>query len=114
MEHTPYTTPVPEAINASVPETINASPENAKFELGMLVATPGVIHAIGLKRTVPYIVMHMTGHWGDLDLEDQRTNDWSVENGSRILSEYHVQGEKFWIITERDRSVTTLLLPDEY
>ena len=106
MEHTPYTTPVP--------ETISASPENVKFELGRLVATPGVIDAIGVERTTPYIVMHMTGHWGDLDEQDQRTNDWSVKNGARILSQYYWEGEKFWIITERDRSVTTLLLPDEY
>jgi len=108
METTPYTTPVPEV------GKISDGSLSPRFGLGNLVATPGVIDAIGLDNVMPYVFMHLTGHWGDLDEEDQRTNDWSVENGSRILSAYHWKGEKFWIITERDRSVTTLLLPDEY
>lgn len=108
MKHTPYTTPVPNVGN------ISDGSFSPRFRLGNLVATPGVIESIGLDSVMPYVFMHMTGHWGDLDEEDQRSNDWSVDNGARILSQYYVEGQKFWVITEHDRSVTTLLLPDEY
>ena len=54
-------------------------------------------------------------HWGDLDPEDRQANDLSLKDGSRLLSAYHSKdGTKFWIITEADRSVTTVLLPGDY
>lgn len=58
---------------------------------------------------------HITGDWGEVDAEDKRANDQSLIDGSRLLSAYRSQdGTKFWIITEADRSVTTVLLPEEY
>jgi hypothetical protein len=55
------------------------------------------------------------GDWGDLDEEDRRENERSLEDGCRLLSAYHLRdGTKIWIITEADRSATTLLLPSEY
>ena len=53
--------------------------------------------------------------WGDLSVEDRKENDYSLEHGFRLLSSYRTNaGDKLWIITESDRSVTTLLLPEEY
>lgn len=58
---------------------------------------------------------HLTGDWGDLEVEDKVENELSLREGFRLLSAYHLpDGTKVWIITEADRSVTTVLLPDEY
>jgi hypothetical protein len=57
---------------------------------------------------------HRSGDWGDVSPEDARENEVSVRYGFRILSSYRVAGERLWVITERDRSVTTFLLPEEY
>ncbi len=89
----------------------------ALFELGQAVATPGVLEALLRTKTLPIhlLARHQAGDWGDLDAEDARENDLSVEHGFRILSAYHLEdGTKLWIITEHDRSVTTILLPSEY
>ena len=91
-----------------------------KFKLGQLVSTPGVLKLVAelrdptlLKRLLD---RHSVGDWGDLDFEDKEANDQGLLHSDRLLSSYKV-GEKFdriWIITERDRSVTTFLLPEEY
>ncbi len=58
---------------------------------------------------------HLRGDWGDLDDHDKRENDFSLTHRLRLLSAYHDRsGIKFWIITEADRSATTVLLPDDY
>lgn len=57
---------------------------------------------------------HANQDWGDLCVEDKKTNDDAVKHGGRVLSAYELRGDKLWIITEADRSVTTLLTPDEY
>ena len=57
---------------------------------------------------------HASRDWGDLDAEDKRANDAAVKHGGRVLSAYTLRGDKIWIITEADRSVTTILTPDEY
>ena len=57
---------------------------------------------------------HRSGDWGDVYPEDARENSFSVRYGFRIISSYRVAGERLWVITERDRSGTTLLLPSEY
>lgn len=97
-------------------ERNNPEPQG-KFELGQLVGTPGAIDAF--ERTgqnpVEFIARHWIGDWGDLEDEDKEENDLSVERNLRILSAYHLSdGTKVWIITEADRSVTTILLPEEY
>ena len=84
-----------------------------RFQLGRTVATPGALDlGIALSR---YIHRHHCGDWGDLCEEDKEANEDSLEAGERLLSCYQVGGGKrLYIITERDRSVTTALLPEEY
>jgi len=88
-----------------------------KFFLGRIVATPGALEALEEANQNPFefIQRHQTGDWGELCEEDKRENEFSVRNGFRILSAYRTQNDvKIWVITEVDRSVTTLLLPHEY
>ena len=92
------------------------------FGLGKLFVTRGIqaLMENGLDIT-PFLQRHMTGDDGDLDEEDKAENRLSLKHGYRILSAYHFSPVndpdnkiKFWIITEADRSVTTVLLPEEY
>ena len=86
------------------------------FRLGQIVATRGVLkhlehHGIAAD---PYLRRHASGDWGDVPPEDALANQRAVMHGARILSSYDIAGERVWIITEADRSVTTLLFPSEY
>ena len=83
-----------------------------KFKGGLLVATPGALTLDIDFR--PYLARHFSGDWGDLSEADQPENELSPEKGFRILSAYNTPKGKIWIITEADRSVTTVLLPSEY
>lgn len=88
-----------------------------KFPLGRIVATPGALQALEEANQNPFefLERHQTGDWGELCEEDKRENEFSVRNRFRILSAYRTLHDvKVWIITEADRSVTTLLLPCEY
>jgi hypothetical protein len=87
------------------------------FELGQIVATPGALAAIKKAGQQPgeFLTRHINRDWGDLDEEDRKENEHSLEHGFRLLSAYKTNaGDRLWIITEADRSVTTLLLPEEY
>lgn len=87
------------------------------FSLGQVVATPGALDAFRASGDDPlaYLVRHIAGDWGELDDCDRRENELSLEHGWRILSSYRLSdGTRIWIITESDRSSTTLLLPEEY
>lgn len=87
----------------------------ALFRLGRVVATPGVISSVPPEDTVQALLRHSQGDWGDMCDEDRIFNDDALERGLRLLSVYHASNSrKFWIITEADRSVTTILLPEEY
>lgn len=86
-----------------------------KFSLGQLVATPGALDALGEESFWPYIKRHAFGDWGDVSAEDKKENELSLKHGFRILSAYTLPaGDRIWIITEADRSATTILLPEEY
>jgi hypothetical protein len=88
-----------------------------KFLLGRIVATPGALKALEQANQNPFefLERHEAGDWGELCEEDKRENEFSVRNGFRILSAYRTRNDvKIWIITEADRSVTTLLRPHEY
>lgn len=88
-----------------------------KFSLGRIVATPGALEAVQEANQNPFefIQRHQSGDWGELCAEDIRENEFSLKNGFRLLSAYRTLHDvKVWIITEADRSVTTLLLPNEY
>lgn len=87
------------------------------FPLGRLVATPGAVdllRSMGEDLLPILLERHQSGDWGDVPPEDARENEFSVRHGFRIISSYRVAGRRLWIITERDRSATTLLLPSEY
>ena len=87
------------------------------FELGQIVATPGALAALKKARQQPdeFLTRHINRDWGDLDEEDRKENEYSLEHGFRLLSAYRTNaGDRLWIITEGDRTVTTLLLPEEY
>ena len=90
----------------------------ALFKLGQIVATPGALCALGDDGTTSDSLLqrHVSGDWGELSQDDWQENELSVKEGFRILSAYRLQrtGVKLWVITEADRSATTLLLPDEY
>jgi len=88
-----------------------------KFDPGQILATPGAIVAIEFARAsaVELLRRHLSGDWGDLDDADKRLNDEALTTDGRILSAYTLaDGQKVWIITEADRSATTILTPDEY
>lgn len=89
----------------------------ALFELGQVGATPGANAAMMEAGQDPLdlIQRHVTGDWAELDEEDRAENRFSITRNLRILSAYTLStGVKVWIITEADRSATTILLPSEY
>jgi hypothetical protein len=87
----------------------------ALFRLGHLVATPNALAHLTQGDIQTAIQRHQAGDWGDLCDQDRQENQLSLQKGFRILSVYHGEnGTKFWIITEADRSVTTVLLPEDY
>jgi len=87
------------------------------FALGTIAITPGANDEFLLSNENPttYLKKHMTGDWGELDEHDRKANEASVRHGERIMSVYHLAtNAKIYIITEWDRSVTTILLPEDY
>lgn len=91
--------------------------DGPKFPLGRFVATPGAIEALERNQQSPTIFVrrHVRGDWGDLEAEDVKENEVSLINELRLLSAYTLtDGTRIWIITEADRSVTTILLPSDY
>ena len=86
------------------------------FKLGQLVATPGAIELMKRGEINPSALLgrHVTGDFGDLCPEDIADNMAGIENGFRVMSSYPIPNGKVWVITEADRSATTILLPDEY
>ena len=92
-------------------------PDVPRFPLGQTVATPGALAALQRAGESPitYLSRHVHGDWGVVGKEDARANDDALLHGSRLLSAYTLSTEeRLWIITEADRSYTTLLLPEEY
>lgn len=87
------------------------------FPLGLLVATPGALKVLEANGMIPMrlIASQSIGDWGDVGSDDADANDSAVNSRTRILSSYRLtDGTKIWVITEADRSATTVLLPSEY
>ena len=88
-----------------------------KFPLGQIIATPGALRAlveVG-QNTMKSVRRHQSGDWGDLSEQDRQENELSLQQGFRLLSAYQTaNGERIGVVTEADRSATTLLLPKEY
>lgn len=100
-------------------EAIGMPQAEPKFNLGEVVWTRGVNNAVAQDANFSEFVMHSlkrhaTGDWGDLDEQDKRENEYAIGKYLRLFSAYEHQSRKIWIITEADRSVTTILFPDEY
>ena len=88
-----------------------------QFDLGQVVATPGALTALERQQVLPILLVskHLHGDWGNVPAEDALANDNALKNGGRLLSSYAIAPDvRIWVITEADRSVTTLLLPAEY
>ena len=87
-----------------------------RFTLGQIVATPGALELMKAEGIdgLELLSRHVRGDWGDLTEADKQENELSVKEGFRILSAYGKGKTRLWIITEADRSATTILRPDEY
>lgn len=94
-----------------------------RFKLGKMVATPGALALLEKHGVSPASLLsrHALGDWGDLDVDDRAANDAAIKNGSRILSAYVVNGDRFWVMTEAAsddagliRASTCIMLPSEY
>jgi hypothetical protein len=86
-----------------------------KFHLGKIVATRHAHSVLEHADMVAALARHIIGDWGDLDEHDRAQNEVALVENTRLLSSYQSSGSiKFWIITEADRSVTTVLLPEDY
>ena len=102
-------------IHSTTDEPANREVPAPKFSVGQLVATPGALDKVQPEEMQAALARHLRGDWGELDKDDRRENDLSLEKGFRLVSVYRTAaGLRFYIITEHDRSVTTILLPDEY
>jgi hypothetical protein len=88
------------------------------FELGMIFVTRGVnefMTELGMRDAVIDVIRrHSTCDWGDICDEDRDANYQALKEGGRLFSAYRMTGQKIWVITEADRSATTILFPDEY
>jgi hypothetical protein len=89
----------------------------ARFALGQTFITPGAQEALDIAGQTPiqFLRRHMSADWGEVSEDDAQENELSLRDGFRLLSAYRtVKSQKIWIITEADRSATTILLPSEY
>jgi hypothetical protein len=87
----------------------------ARFRIGHIVSTPNALAHLTQEDILLGIQRHQAGDWGDVCAEDRQANDQALVHGTRLLSAYlAANGTKFWIITEADRSATTVLLPKDY
>jgi hypothetical protein len=88
----------------------------APFPLGRVVATPRALQLLEEVGEDPlsYLTRHRSGDWGEVNAQDSQENEQSLKQGWRIVSSYSVGEKTNWIITEADRSYTTILLPEEY
>jgi len=87
----------------------------ALFRIGRIVATPNALANLQQPDILSALQRHQAGDWGDVDEDDRQANNCALTDGSRLFSVYHsANGTKFWIITEADRSSTTVLMPEDY
>lgn len=96
---------------------MNSLPIIPLFPPGQIVATPGALRMLEQAKKTPFefLSRHLRGDWGDLSPEDEAANVMSLKHGYRLMSSYRIDGsETLWVITEADRSATTMLLPSDY
>lgn len=89
--------------------------DQSRFPLGQIVITRSALEVISADDVSRALNRHAKGDWGQVCEDDRQENELSLKEGYRLLSAYRAaDGTKFWIITEADRSATTVLLPDDY
>jgi hypothetical protein len=105
----------PEKAEMSDPKKNGHPPKPRGFNLGRLMITMGALQLLDQQDVLAALRRHASGDWGDVDSEDWAANERALLEDTRLVSVYHSSaGEKFYIITEWDRSLTTILLPSEY
>jgi len=98
-----------------LPLTMPPKSIDPKFQLGMLFATPNALDQVPNDDIQTSLSRHLSGDWGDVCKDDWKANDQALLDDTRLLSVYNsTSGVKFWIITEADRSLTTVLMPEDY
>ncbi|EGU42435.1 hypothetical protein [Vibrio scophthalmi] len=105
--------------NVTENQTQSYTPNSNLFDLGSVFITQGINQLLSSAYLSPVFLnpclfRHMGGDWGCICDDDKRCNDEATKTGDRILSEYLFSGQRIWIITEADRSMTTVMLPSEY
>lgn len=91
-----------------------SEPTGPKFQPGTIVTTLGALEVATNDQIAALLRRHLAGDWGELDEHDVAANEQALKHSERLLSAYSVNGEKLWVLTEADRSVTTVLTPGEY
>jgi hypothetical protein len=86
----------------------------AKFPLGQVVITANANDQLNHIAVQAALNRHASGDWGDVCQDDAELNNEALKQGDRLLSVYGPKDRQFWIITEADRSVTTVLMPEDY
>jgi hypothetical protein len=90
------------------------TPYPIKFQPGSIVTTLGALEVATHEQIAALLARHLSGDWGEVDREDAAENERALKHGERVMSVYDVNDEKLWVITEADRSATTVLTPGEY
>ena len=85
-----------------------------RFSLGQTVITANASLQLATEEVLTALKRHASGDWGDLCPEDSLANDEALQHGGRLFSAYGLGDSRFWIITEADRSATTVLLSNDY
>ena len=87
----------------------------AKFPLGRLMVTTNAVMNVAPEDFLQAVDRHQRGDWGAVSDHDRQANENALRQGTRLLSVYHAEnGVKFWIMTSADRSVTTIMLPEDH
>ena len=91
------------------------TPSEPRVPLGQTVATPAALAVLSQSKIVAALRRHAAGDWGNATPDDWAENDAALRSDERLLSVYRsAKGVTFWVLTEADRSATTVLLPDDY
>ena len=98
----------------SIPPRLIIAVSNPKFSLGQVVITTNAASTLQMVDVQHALCRHIRGDWGETCAEDAEMNNQALEHGNRLLSVYRSGETRFWIITEWDRSITTVLLPEDY
>lgn len=87
---------------------------STRFPLGQIVATANALDILTPLEIAAGLQRHAQGDWGNVCPDDAELNNEALQQGNRLLSAYGTDSQRFWIITEADRSVTTILMPEDY